>query len=181
MTPFSGVLVAASLLLVVSGAAKITSPEATERSLHGVGLPSGRALVVALGVAEIAAGAAALAIPGPVPPLSVAALYLGFAGFVILVLRSDSSAGCGCFGVSSDVPPGRYHLGVVAAAAAAALASATGETLFDVIAEDPAVGISTAVAATVVAVLARAVLTVLPDNRAAATTLWRGRTHSGAR
>ncbi len=180
MTPLGGVLVAASFLLFASGAGKITRPQPTERSLRGVGLPSRRWFVLTIGLVEIVAGTAALVVPGPVPAIAVAIMYAAFAGFVVLVLRSDSDVGCGCFGGNDDEPPGWLHLGVVLAASVASAASAGSDAaLVDVVADDLGVGIATAVSAATLAVLARGVLTALSDNRSVAATIWTGRPPTG--
>jgi hypothetical protein len=98
-----------ALLLIVSGGSKIGDAAPTSGALRAARLPAGKAAVWALGGAEVVAGAAALAIPGPLPALAVSALYVLFAGFVVVALvRRLPLQSCGCFG-RSDTPPTIGH------------------------------------------------------------------------
>lgn len=115
----------AALLLVASGLAKLRDAGPAARMIASV-LPrlprSMRPIAVrALAVAEIGAGASAVAV-GRSAFAAVAALYLGFAVVVVLALRRGQRASCGCFG-AADAPLGRAHLAVDLVAAAVAVAA----------------------------------------------------------
>lgn len=124
----TGLYVAGALLLGGAGAAKVRRPYDSAVALRAAGLPAtpGRVRVAAAG--EVAVAVAALAAPGPVPAALVALSYLGFAAFVAVALRRRLPlASCGCFG-RPDTPPSLTHVVVNVAAAAAAIAWASGAT-----------------------------------------------------
>ncbi len=109
---------AAALLLVVSGAAKLRTPApvaAMIATLLGRRLPAPSLTVRLIGLAEIATGAAVLAIGGAVPALLLVAMYSIFAAVTLRLLgrsRPGSGAtrpGCGCFG-RADAPVSAAHL-----------------------------------------------------------------------
>ena len=108
-------------LLVISGLPKLSNPASTARALEGIGLPPRRWLGQAVGVAEIVVGLSAIAVGGRVPALAVALLYAGFAGFILVAMRSSTVKSCGCFG-ADDTPPSALHLVVDIAAAGFAAA-----------------------------------------------------------
>lgn len=115
----------AATLLVVSGGAKIADPAPTRGALELARLPSAHPIVVSLGIAEILAGLSAVALGG-LAAWPMAALYLGFAGFVGYALRADLPIqSCGCFG-RVDTPPSRIHVTFNLAAASAASGIALG-------------------------------------------------------
>jgi hypothetical protein len=73
---------------------------------------------------EAAVGAAGLVHPSPWTAGLVAASYLGFAGFVAVVLsRGGPVASCGCFG-TPDTPATRLHVVVDMALAVSAVSVA---------------------------------------------------------
>ncbi|MGH9278772.1 MAG: MauE/DoxX family redox-associated membrane protein, partial [Acidimicrobiales bacterium] len=80
------------MLLALAGAFKVARP----------GTGSGRWL----GGAELVTGLGALIFGTSVWAWAVAALYLGFAAFVVRSMVRGSTAGCGCFGGADDAPPG---------------------------------------------------------------------------
>ena len=103
-------LYVAAGLLLVSGASKLRRPEAAARALYAAGVPGAREAARALGGAEVAAGALALAAPTPVGAPALAACYGGFAAFLAyLMWRRPEAASCGCAG-DRDVPPNAVHL-----------------------------------------------------------------------
>ncbi len=116
------VFVAAGLL-VASGLAKLRDPGPASRALGGAGLPAGPIAARLLGLTEVVVGAGCLLVGGPAFQVAVAALYAAFAVFLIVLLRRDGSASCGCLG-TKDAPPTVLHaaLDLVAAAAGAAAA-----------------------------------------------------------
>jgi len=124
-----GPYLAACLLLAVAGVAKALRPTDTARAVSAVvpmSLVASRPLVRAGAVVEAAVGAVALAHPSPESAGLVALSYLGFAGFVAVVLaRGGPLATCGCFG-KPDTPATRFHVVVnLALAVSAAVVAAT--------------------------------------------------------
>lgn len=97
-----------SLLLIVTGLAKLVRPHDVERALSQLGLPRIGGIGYVIGGAEVLVGTAALFFP---PVLAVqAALYLGFAVWVLWALRSEVPiASCGCLG-REDTPPTAAHV-----------------------------------------------------------------------
>jgi hypothetical protein len=133
----------ASALLAISGGAKLARPEPTVGALKSVGWPASRLFATSIGVAEVVVGAFALVVGGPVLATAVALMYLGFAGFIAVALRTGGAvSSCGCFG-TEDSPPTRGHLvlNLLAAAAAAGAAVAGVGGLPDVMADQPAFGL----------------------------------------
>lgn len=164
MSAFLGVVSAAALVLVVSGGAKLADPGPTARALTAARLPAGMALVRLLALGEVALGATALTVGGPVVPLLVAAAYLGFVGFVWRTRAVGGGGGCGCFGGESDVRPGAVHVVVDLVLAGGSAAAAGGRTsLYDRVVDAPASGLALAVTAAVAAGLAVVVLTRLAE------------------
>jgi hypothetical protein len=118
-----GPYLAACVLLLVAGVAKVFRPMDTARAVVAVvpvPLRAARALVRVGAAAEAALGAVALARPSPVAAVLVVLSYLGFAGFVALArTRGGPLATCGCFG-TPDTPATRTHVIVTLAFAASA-------------------------------------------------------------
>jgi uncharacterized membrane protein YphA (DoxX/SURF4 family) len=111
MVELAGPFFMFATLLVVSGVPKLTNPVSTTRALESIGLPPRRNLGRAVGVVEITVGLGVIAIGGPVTAAALAVLYAGFAGFILLGLRSSKVKSCGCFG-SEDTPPSLLHLAI---------------------------------------------------------------------
>ncbi|HEX6423119.1 MAG TPA: MauE/DoxX family redox-associated membrane protein [Acidimicrobiales bacterium] len=119
-----GLLGAASLLLLVAGAAKAADPSRTVGALAALGWPSPTVAVRAGAVAEAVLGALGLLVGGAVVALLVAASFAGFALFVAAALRAGTPVGtCGCF-AREDTPPHPRHVAVDGALAVAAVAAA---------------------------------------------------------
>lgn len=97
-----------SLLLILTGIAKIRAPKDVARAIAALGLPVWTALGVVIGVLEVGVGALAfLSEPGL---LAQGVLYAGFSGWILLALLRDVPlASCGCLG-KDDTPPTRAHL-----------------------------------------------------------------------
>ena len=111
-------------LLVVAGWGKVMSPVATQGALLASGLPSSRAIVVVLGVAEFVAGIYAIVFGDPLGAVAVSVFYVGFAGFVVnALLRDLPVASCGCFG-KEDTPPTWIHVAVTVIGLAAGVGAA---------------------------------------------------------
>jgi hypothetical protein len=96
-------------LLGVAGTAKLVDPDPTRGALDAAGLPASRLIVRGLGIVEIGAAGAGLALGGRwVIPAVV--LYLGFTVFTTLAVRSRIPVqSCGCFG-REDTPPSIIHV-----------------------------------------------------------------------
>lgn len=158
--PLAAPYLAASLLLVVAGVAKVLSPAPAARALALLGVPvRGPLLVPAvrlLATCEAIIGGAGVVAPGRGVELAVAASYAGFTGFVLLALRPASRlAGCGCFG-GPQVPPAPAHAVVTSSLAAASAAVAAGPQPLG------AAGPALLVVAVVLTYLLRLTLTALP-------------------
>lgn len=126
----------AAIVLVVSGLAKARRPAAAARGvrvlLRALGVPSVPASALSsfaalrsLGVIEVMVGAGVLATTWSAATWAVAALYAGFAAFVVAALATGAPLqSCGCFG-EADAPPSARHVAVDAAVAALAVLAAT--------------------------------------------------------
>ena len=107
-------------LLGLAGAVKLIDPEPTSGALSVAGLPSGIAIARLLGLTELAAAVIGLGIGG-IWSLPAGLLSLGFVGFTIMALRTESPIqSCGCFG-REDTPPTWLHVSYNAAAVGALL------------------------------------------------------------
>jgi methylamine utilization protein MauE len=92
--------------------------------LRAAGLPSSAWMARLLGAAEVAVGLGCLLVPGRELSIALAVLYLGFAAFLVTLLRSaDRPGSCGCVG-AADAPPSRFHVFVDLGAALAGVAAA---------------------------------------------------------
>ena len=164
-----GPALAAAALLALAGAQKLVDPTMTSGALRALGLPSATLLVRAGSAAELALGAAAIAIGGAALWWLVAASYLAFAAFVVAALRNGTMIGsCGCFG-REETPPHASHVAlnlVLAAIAAWAALDLAGAPL-DAIAEHPGTGAAVIAMSAVAVVLLWAVYVVLPRTLAA--------------
>jgi hypothetical protein len=106
-------------VLAAAGIAKLVRPVPARRALRVLGLPGNARW---LGAAELSLAALALAASARVAGPLVAALFLGFA--VAGERLARAGAGCGCFGVADERPPGRGLVAFDVAAAVAAAAAA---------------------------------------------------------
>lgn len=169
MAALVGVCTIVTALVALAGAAKLLDPFPAARALASLGLPHNLWLVRLLGVAELAGGALSIALGGRALPTLIGLLYLGFAGFVALLLRQAKATGkdaasCGCFGVS-DTPPGVLHVvinlisgGVMIAGAAVGL-----DQFGAVVGDQPAAGIPFVAYVLLGTYLTYLVLAVLPE------------------
>ncbi len=113
----AAVLTVFALLLVPTGFAKVRRPAPTVTAVRAVGWPARPIAARLLGVVEVAAGVAVLA-GMALGVWFLAALYVGFAGFLVRARRADAPT-CGCAG-SMDTPPTLFHLVLTVVAAAVA-------------------------------------------------------------
>ncbi|HEU4320466.1 MAG TPA: MauE/DoxX family redox-associated membrane protein [Acidimicrobiia bacterium] len=97
-----------SLLLIITGIAKIARPRDVERALAQMGMPRVRGTGLVLGFLEVVVGVSALVFQGVL--IIQAVLFTGFAIWVLLALRSNVPlASCGCLG-REDTPPTSAHV-----------------------------------------------------------------------
>lgn len=159
MVVLSGVVIAAALVLVVAGAAKIARPEGTVGAIRSAGLRVPSAAVTALGAAEITLGAVVVAWAPPVATVAMAATYAGFALFSVRLLTvRGAGASCGCFG-QADSPVHGIHVAVNLAIAGTVAAATLGGRVSAV----PEVPVLVAVASVVLAAALILALTLLPQ------------------
>jgi len=105
---FATAAVIFSLLLIITGVAKIVSPHDVEKALGGLGLPRIPYAGAIIGVVEVTVGTAAFF--SSTALLIQGVLYLVFAVWVFVALRLDVPlASCGCLG-RDDTPPSWAHL-----------------------------------------------------------------------
>ena len=157
--------VAAALLLIVAGLAKIVRPVPTIDLLASLGLPQAPVAVAVIGAVESAVGVLALVIGGPLLAAATAALYLGFFAVVWRALATGATT-CGCFGRVNS-PPSWLHLFGNAGFAIASVVAVAGRTPTQVMADQPASGIGFVLAAGVIAGLALVAFTAVPEALAA--------------
>lgn len=157
--------VAAALLLIVAGLAKMFRPVPTTELLTSFGLPELPVVVVVIGAVESALGVSALVFGGPVLAAATGAFYVGFFAVVWRALVSGATT-CGCFGRVNS-PPSVLHLVGNAGFALVSFLAAAGRTPAQVMADQPAGGIGFVLAAGVVAGLGLVAFTAVPEALAA--------------
>lgn len=158
-----GPLLLFAALLAAAGLAKLVRPVPTRSALHSMALPSSTAVVLGLGVVEVAIAVSVPVIGGRTTAALVGAAYFGFTVFVAIGLTSGRLASCGCFGQSS-APPGPLHLAVTAGGAGVGFAAAVWPVaaVDAVVAEQPLLGLPFLALVGVGAFLLYALMTVLP-------------------
>lgn len=123
---------AAALLLVTTGTAKLRRPDDLANVLYRAGMPQPLRLATGVGSAEIVAGAVAL-MPVPYALVGCAVLYAVFSVFVSwLLVRRVAVESCGCAGGRTSPPPTWLHVVVTSTLAlvcalAAPVTSGAGE------------------------------------------------------
>ena len=164
MDPLAGPFLAAAVLLVAAGAAKLVDPLPLVRALRSARLPGGATLVRALALGEVVLGLAAVLVGSRLTAIGVALSYAGFTGFVLLARRRGGVlASCGCFG-KADTPPTTTHVvttGALAVVAAAVAVRPLGN-LPDLLGVSPGGGLPLLVVTAAVAVTTYLVLSLLP-------------------
>jgi hypothetical protein len=164
-----GPALAVAVLLALAGAQKLVDPVMTSGALRALGLPSSKPLVRVGSAAELALGVAAVAIGGAALWWLVAASYVAFSAFVVAALRRGTMIGsCGCFG-REETPPHVSHVVLniaLAVIAAWAALDAPGAPL-DAIADHPGAGTAVVAISAVAVVLLWATYVVLPRTLAA--------------
>ncbi len=117
----------AALLLALAGAQKLLDPTMTVGALRALRLPASPAVVRAGSAVELALGVAAVAVGGAALWWAVAASYQAFSALVVAAQPKGPNIGsCGCLG-REDTPPHPSHVvlngGLAGLAIATALAS----------------------------------------------------------
>lgn len=93
-----------SLVLIGSGAAKLTQPEPFAHFIaDATGRAVGAGVARAVAVAEIGVGLAGLVLAGRAVALLLTLLYVVFS-IVVAAAMSSGAATCGCFGAASTRP-----------------------------------------------------------------------------
>lgn len=164
MSALSGPVVAAAVLLLVGGTAKLRRPAPLVRALRAAGLPARPALARVAAAVELAIGAWVLSAGGRAALALAAAAYAAFTAFTVRALRGGAPVGCGCFG-GDDVPPTRLHAVLTAVLGACALASAVapaGTALSVLVHRAPPAAAVAVAGALACAWLLHAALTLLP-------------------
>lgn len=116
-----------SLLLIVTGSAKVNRPSDVEKALTSLGLPRIRGVGVLLGLVEVIAGITALFFLRMLVVQGL--LYAGFAIWVLVALRSGAPlTSCGCLG-RDDTPPTVAHLTLNVLGALVSFGAAAGDPL----------------------------------------------------
>ncbi len=170
MVSLAGPVAVAALVLAVGGVYKLRDPGPTASMFATLGLPASPVLVRFVGAVEIAAGATAFLVGGPVATGTVAVLFTAFTLITLRLVRlGDAAASCGCFGRLSS-RPSLVHVGVDAVAAGvAAVGAVTGTPGFVELQPDlPGAGLAQLLLVAVGTWLVVVTLTVLPDTLAAA-------------
>jgi hypothetical protein len=168
---WAGPYLAAALLLVAAGLAKVRRPADTAVALRRAGLRVPDWAVRAGAGAEVATGCWAFT-SGRLAAGAVALSYLGFAGFVALALRRGSPvSSCGCFGSGDkmDSPPTVTHavLNLAAAAVAGWAALRAHPGVVTVLRRQPLAGVPLVLLIGAGAYLAYLVMGALPKTLAA--------------
>lgn len=139
----AGPLFAISLILVLSGALKVVSPDSAAGALTVLGVPAPNIAVRLLGGGEMALGVSGLIVAGSVIAGIVAGAYFCFAVVAEVLRRGDKGvASCGCFG-RNDTPPSLLHTGVNVLAGVLGVGAVVwpADDLWAVLADQPAAGI----------------------------------------
>ncbi len=168
MDALAGPFLAAAVLLVAAGGAKLADPLPLVRALRSARLPAPAGLVRLVAAAEVLLGLAALLTGSRPAAALVAVSYAAFTAFVLLArARGGVLASCGCFG-KTDTPPTTTHVvttGVLAAVGAAVAVRPLGP-LSDLLASSPGSGLPLLLVTAAVAVTTYLVLALLPLVRA---------------
>jgi hypothetical protein len=121
----------AALLLCVSGAFKLRSPEVAVDALRVLGVPASAWIVRTLAAGELVLGGWCAVDPTRAAAAVLAGAYVTFAGVAAVLVRRRA-AGCGCFG-ERETPVSAVHwlssatLGAVALAATVAWPEGPGQ------------------------------------------------------
>jgi hypothetical protein len=148
----------AALLLAIAGVQKWRDPGPVSGALRLAHLPHGTVSVRAFATVELVVAFVALTVHHEIAALSLAALYTGFASFVVWALaRGLPIESCGCFGRADARPsPGHVVLDATLAATAVLVAIDDVEPVRRLLAHDAARGSLVIVVSIALAALATA-------------------------
>ncbi len=156
---------AGSLLLIFAGVAKLVYPSPTADLMGALGFPARVWSARAAGGAELVLGVIALVAGGRWPALATAGVYSLFALVSLLALNKGLSS-CGCFG-QVDAPLSRIHvIGNLFFAAVGVWATGVASSprvWVGAVADQPVVRVALALAVCVLAGLALASFTAVPE------------------
>lgn len=114
-----------SVLLILTGGAKLRRPRDTARALSATGIPFPLAATYVLAWAEVVIGTASIVTGSAAALGAQAALYGLFLVWVVVALARDIPiASCGCLG-RDDTPPHTGHLVLNAAGVAGSILGAS--------------------------------------------------------
>jgi len=174
MSLLAGPVLALAGLLAFSGVQKVAWPDGAAQAMRAAGLPGstgsrGQLGGRLLGLGELAVAAAALVWGTSATAAAMAVIYAAFALFSWrLLVRSDATASCGCFG-QAEAPVSRLHVllnAVAAAACAVAIIWPTGDVMA-VLRGQPLAGLPFLVLTAVAAWLWYVMLELIPDLQTA--------------
>ncbi len=165
MTVLDALYWVCALVLVVSGASKLTDGSSVGDTLSQLGLPKPPRAGLVVGCFEVLVGAAALMAPpnaiGSVVAVLVALTYAAFASVVFSAMRAGL-ADCGCLGVRPTRPSVFHVLFNLVAACVAAFAALT--TPLDLAGGLSSVGLPWAVLVALAVALSAGALVALPGR-----------------
>jgi len=150
-------------VLGVAGMSKLARPGSLADSMGRLGLPRSSIVARAVGGVEVAIAVGALGGHRWFAALTAVA-YVVFAVFVVALLRTAPGArSCGCF-AGAEAPPKVLHVVVdlLAAAVAAGAAIGDGPGLFEVLGDQPLLGLPFLILAATAVYLVLLVETALP-------------------
>jgi hypothetical protein len=174
MSLLAGPVLALAGLLAFSGVQKVAWPDAAAQAMRAAGLPGtqgagGRVRGRLLGLVELAAAIAALVWGTAATAGVLTVVYAAFALFSWrLLVRSDATAACGCFG-QAEAPVTRLHVvlnTIAALACAAAIGWPTGDVAA-VLGDQPLAGLPFVALTVLAGWLWYVMLEVIPDLQAA--------------
>lgn len=164
-TAWSPLLVAAGVVVAVAGAAKLADPVGTRRRLRALGGRPLETVAPAIGLFEVAVGAAAVVVGSPIV---AGLLALGYAAFLATSLWArHADVSCGCFGEASSRPDVAHLLLVAAGLVVALGAVASGSGGAVALAGSGGAGLLSIISGLLAGTVAVVVMTVVPTVRAA--------------
>ena len=110
MPVLAGPTLALMGLLALAGGMKLVNPDLTSGALRTARLPHSRLLILGIGLIEVLIGVGGIVVGTSTAAFLAAALYAGFAWFVINALHNRLPiSSCGCLG-ATEIPPSLHHV-----------------------------------------------------------------------
>ena len=156
-----GVFVAACVVLVVAGVAKVRAPAPVRRAARAIRLPASTAAIVLFGGIEIVVALAGLLI-GHAACIAVALVYAFLAAVALRLVRRAPAIPCGCLG-AAEAPATVAHVVFNVAAAAVSVLAAFGPSPWSRLVADPGPALVLVVLALCCARLAALTVAVKPN------------------